>query len=499
MKNLSDIECKKKRERKRLPRSFAKRIIALTASFLLLTSYFLPTISSANAQDLLMRRSNDTGNWIGYLNNNGALFNQTDSVRVAPVAGAGGIWTGLGRFDTVVFGAGLWFGGLRYRNDSRLPHVEFSYNPNTAQSEFAPGSVLYDGAATDTTETGRNKYRVYRSDDLVLPAWPLRTVNGKSEYIDSVSLRETAGPMNVLGDEDIFLIYKDSDPDSISDPFELEVRTRASFWGKGLLKDVVTVEDEIVYSGADTIFDPVIAVVVDGDINNPDDDRTKGVQTEGASATVFFTNLSTTDPLLGVTVLDGQSGPRRPNSGITSLRYWDRDSDAVTDSARYALLTEPRHDTALSVVGDARIIMASLSQTPIVPGDTLYFNYALYVQPPTGPALTSADSVAMLQIAQTILNHYREGTLPQLQVAEPVQSHPSIAAFPNPASTIFYLMNAPSGAVLYDALGRKAAEAESGPGFATFDVHALADGIYFVRYAATAGDGGDSTAVVIRH
>src|ERR1019366_4099014 len=123
------------------------------------------------------------------------------------------------------------------------------------------------GAVTDTSQMAREKYGVYRSDDPagVGPPWPLRTVNGKSEYIDSVALRESAGPMNVLGDEDMFLLYKDSDPNSSSDPFDLEVRTRTSFWGEGLLKNVVTVENQIVYAGTDTIFDPVIALVVDGD------------------------------------------------------------------------------------------------------------------------------------------------------------------------------------------------------------------------------------------
>ncbi len=448
--------------------------------FLLLTSSLLLTISSASAQDLLSRRSNDTGNWIGYLNNNGALFNQTDTLHEIP-SGAGGLWTGLGRFDTVVFGAGLWFGGIRHRNDSLSPHAEFSYNPNTAQSEFAPGSILYDGATTDTSQLAREKYRIYRSDDVVPPAWPLRTVNGRSAYIDSVELRESAGPMNVVGDEDMFLVYKDSDPDSITDPFDLEVRTRASFWNKGLLKNVVVVENQVVYSGLDTIFDPVIALVVDGDINYPYDDRTKGVQNEGVNATVFFTDQSTTDPLLGVMVLEGQSGSDRPNSEVTSLRYWDSGDDPITDSDRYAFLTEPHHDTALSIVGDARILMASLSQTPIIPGDTVYFDYAMYVEPASGPALSSPDSAAMLQIAQSILTHYRSSTLDQLQVSRQSIDNSSLTAFPNPASNYLYLVAGSQDASLYDELGRKAGDAQWLNGYWSFDVHDLHNGIYVIR------------------
>ncbi len=429
-----------------------------------------------------MRRSNTIGNWIGYLNNNGSLFNQTDSNHLAIFGlGAGGLWTGLGRFDTVIFGEGLWFGGLRDSDGVRVPHSEFSYNPNTALSEFAPGSLLYDGAATDTTQAGRDKYRVYLSSDLVGPAWPLRLINGSATYVDDPALREAAGPKAVFGDQDMFLVYKDSDPDSIANPFGMEVRTDASFWNSGLLANVVVVQNEVIYSGSDTVFDPVVAVAVDGDINYPYDDRTKGVQDEGTSATVFFTNQSTTDPLLGVMVLQGQHGSGRPATGVTSIRYWDILQDPATDSARYAFLTEPHHDTALSKIGDARILLSSLSHTPLVPGDTIDFDYALFVQPPTGAALTPRDSASMLSIARMLLEAYRSGSMSSLAVDVVPHSSHDLEAYPNPADESLRVLNSAGTIALYDVLGRKVASAAISRYGALISTKALPEGTYLLR------------------
>ncbi len=452
------------------------RLFALIVSVMCVYSF------NANAQDLIMRRSNSIGNWIAYLNNTGALFNQSDSAHPSALGmGAGGLWTRLGRNDTVVFGAGLWIGGLRRRSGTLTPHVEFSYNPNTGQSQFSPGSLVYDGPATDASQAARDKYRVYRSTDLAGPPWPVRSVNGRDSYIDDVTQRDAAGPQAVLGDEDMFLIYKDSDPDSSSDPFDLEIRTQASFWKSGFPANVVLVRNQMVYSGNDTIFNPILALAVDGDINIPDDDRTKGVQNEGTQATVFFTDQSTTDPLLGVMVLDGQNGSNRFDPGVTSLRYWDINDDPVSDSDRYAFLTEIHHDTALSVVGDARILMTSASETPLVPGDTLYFTYALFAQAPTGPALTAADSAAMLRTARTISSNYRSGTLGSLSGVEHSANKQNIEIYPSPASTELTIDNASGDAELFDELGRPLKAAKNIGNSAVFDVRDLSNGFYFVR------------------
>jgi hypothetical protein len=461
--------------------------VAIISYLLLLTSYFFLS-SSATAQDLYMRRTNSVGHWRAYVGNDGILFHQDIPLGMPNSYGEGGFWTRPnGSPDTMIFAAGLWLGGQRVRNGVLTPHVEYSYEPNSGHTTFVPGSRVYDGAAIDSTEFGRDRYRVYRSTDLSGPPWPLRMVNGKSCYIDEPLSRDQFGPKAVLGDEDLFVVYKDSDPAQDADAFQAEIRSTISFWQRGLLKDVMFVRNEIIYSGADTIFDPVVALVVDGDINNPGDDRLKGVRQEGVRSAVFFTDQSTTQPLLAVTLLNGQHGADR-HEDLTALRYWDILEDPLSDSERYEFLIRSQFDTALSKIGDARVLMTSLSNKPIAKGDTVYFDYALFAQLPTGPALTSTDSANMLHTADALVSHYRSGTLDLLlSSVGPSQKESPFRIFPNPASDHVAVSGIQGGAVwIYDGLGREVLltryEAIRG-----LDVRGLSPGVYWLRSEAGSG------------
>src|SRR5438477_9249757 len=105
-------------------RRIALRAVGLF--FLLHTSCF---ILPAKSQDLFMRRTNSVGNWTAYFTNNGALFTQAGIVDVNQGRG-GAVWSNGGGFpDTVVYGAGLWIGGLRRRSGILTPHSEYTYNP----------------------------------------------------------------------------------------------------------------------------------------------------------------------------------------------------------------------------------------------------------------------------------------------------------------------------------------------------------------------------------
>jgi len=434
-----------------------------------------------------MRRTNSVGHWRAYVSNDGVLFHQ-DNPQVLWQYGEGAFWTGKDRLpDSLVYGAGLWLAGMRKRGENLRPHVEYSYRPDSGYTTFVPGSFIYDGAYLDSTEFGRDKYRVYRSTDVAGPPWPIRSVNGKASYVDDPSSREAFGPKAVLGDEDVFIVYKDSDPSKDSDAFNAEIRTTASFWERGLLKDVMIVHNEIIYSGADTIYDPSISVVVDGDINYPEDDRLKGIQEEGVQGSVFFTDQSTVDPLLGVLLLNGQRGAGR-QSGLTSLRYWDISEDPLTDSDRYQFLTSSRFDTALSKIGDARVLMTSLSSRPIAQRDTVYFDYALFAQLATGPALTSADSANMLHTANDLVSHYRSGTLDLLLRAVNSGSKASLfSMFPNPGSDRVMVSGIQDGTLrVYDELGREVlvARYDMDRGL---DVRELCPGVYWLRSEAGSG------------
>lgn len=431
-----------------------------------------------------MRRTNSVGPWLAFINNDGVLFNQTDAPN-GIVGGTGGFWTDdQGRQDSVVFAAGLWFGGLRRRGGSLLPHAEYTYEPNHAGWMFVPGSIIYGGSKLDSSQGSRDKYRVYRSTDLAGPAWPVRSVAGRDAYIDDPSMRSTAGAPSVLGDEDMFVISKDSDPtaaeDSNGDPFDLEVRTHLSFWKKTFLKDAVLVHNEIVYSGQDTVFDPVVALTVDGDINYQGDDRTKGLKNEACEIVTFFTDQSATDPILGVMPLIPPSGTHRQPEGINSLRYWEIKADPQTEEDRYQFLIEPRHDTAFSQIGDARVLIAYLSHEPMIPGDTITFDYAMFVQPATGPALTRNDSLAMLGYGQAFTNAYHTGLH---HASVPPTLGTQLRMYPDPASDrLSIALQTPSDVGIYDALGRQMVQLPAATHFEV-NVSHFPTGLYFVQSA----------------
>jgi hypothetical protein len=240
------------------------------------------------------------------------------------------------------------------------------------------------------------------------------------------------------------------------------------------LKDVALVHSEIIYSGKDTVFDPVVATVIDADIFYEGDDRLKRVQqNEGALAAVFYTDGSTTEPMLGVTMF-GQQGPHRTTTGITVMRYWDIYSDPVTDSERYSFLIDQRHDLVLSQKSDARLLLSSKSSEPWIPGDTIDMDFVLFAQPASGqPELSTADSIAMLNIAQQLTQHYFANTLNELYV------RPQVARLPIERVGDRVLV-ADRTANLIDLLGRTVNHGEPGAEYQEFDLHSLPRGVYFV-------------------
>jgi hypothetical protein len=442
----------------------------------------LIAVSSADAQNVLMRRTNTAGNWRLYVNNNGVLFNQSDRDHLLH-DGVGGFWfEPSGTMDSMIFGAGIWLGGLRHRGEALHPHVEYSYEPNHGVGGFVPGSVVYDGDKVDTSQAGRDNYHVYRSSDIAGPAWPIRSVNGLAHYIHEPLSRTSAGPPATIGDEDVFAVYKDTDPtwasDSIGDPFRLEVRTQVATWRTGLLKDVALVHSEIIYSGQDTVFEPVVATVIDADILNENDDQLKRVQqNEGALAAVFYTANSTTEPMLGVTMF-GQQGPHRTTTGITVMRYWDIFSDPTTDSERYDFLTDQRHDLVLSREGDARLLLSSKSTEPWLPGDTIDFDFVLFAKPASGSKeLSALDSAAMLGIAEKLTSHYFSNTLGDLYVNPATGPAGNSLKFERFGDR---LVAHDARAQLFDILGRNVLNPAILGDSADFDLNGLPRGCYYL-------------------
>jgi hypothetical protein len=447
--------------------------------------------ASSNAQTYVEQRINSAGNWSVRVQNNGTFYN-----RNVPLMLPGGLWQDpTGFVDSLIFGGGIWVGAIRRVNGVLTPAVSFSYEPNAAGDLCVPGSTIFDGLAGDTAAAAVDKYRVYRSDDLVGPAWPMRMTSKGPVYIDDTGSRVSAGAPYVVGDEDMFTIYKDSDPlqqQIVGTELAagVEIRSQLSFWKLSEGKDVIVVHNTIIHTSDDTLFDPVVALALDGDVNLPDDDRLKGVEDEGVHAAVFFTDRSKTDPFLGVVLLAGQHNSRRFDPGLSGLLYWDISEDPTNDSDRYNFLSTERYDTATSKVGDARLLMASGSSEPLVGRDTLYFDYALFAMASQGrSALDPIDSARLLDFATEITNDYRGGNLSQLMVPVAPVEFPgpsSLSVYPNPASDrVTINVKAQKGAMLgiFDMLGREWKSVRVGVGecVESFDLSNLPTGIYFAN------------------
>ncbi len=457
--------------------------------------------NSANAQDYRMRRTNSVGHWVMNIENEGHFYNADDSVFHPRFPGA--YWQNpQGGIDTLIFGGGIWIAAKRRVAGQLQAAVSYSYEPNRAFDIFVPGSTINDGIYGDTSQPARERYKVYRSTDQTLPVWPVRLTSTGPHYIDDVSQRVSAGPPFVVGDEDLFAIYKDSDPNQYLATNTLlaagvEVRSQLSFWRTGHGADVVIVRNEIIHTAADTLFDPVVGLALDGDINKPDDDRLQGVSNEAVHGAVFYTDQSTTDPYLGVVMLSGQHNSHRQDAGLTTLKYWNINEDPVNDTDRFNFLTSGAWDSRTSAVGDARLLMASASHEMLLGFDTLYFDYALYAVPSSGkPALDPTDSARVLHFAEEISNDYGTGKLSHLNGVPMQGSVSSFSVYPNPARdwTTVTLSSQKSEIVrLFDIMGREVGDFVSQSGRANIDLRGLATGSYFLRVP------GESSAAVIDH
>lgn len=213
-----------------------------------------------------------------------------------------GFWP-RGTENQYMFGAGAWFGALvRPRGSTELrKRVEVTYNPNSGQSWFVPGTID-DGPELASTSEGLLKYRTYFSTDFntangvpyeggdAYANWPIwdasdedtvRFNNYFGYYINDQTTRNrstyTKGPA-FISEEDIFSVYKDTDLNfyeggaarrrSEGYPFGLQVEQMMYSWGFGDYADMVFLKYNFIHpeSYKDTLFACWMAAVVDVDI-----------------------------------------------------------------------------------------------------------------------------------------------------------------------------------------------------------------------------------------
>lgn len=466
-------------------------------SFFIIMFCLVALIPSGHGQ-WFGRVSNTVGNWTAMSDNAGVVFNNGNSV--------GGTWKGT----NLIFGAGLWVGGLVDCPTCKKAPIALtvSFDPNSGASDFVGGSAIYDGDAADSSVDARNKYLPALSTNMESSLWPVRTAQGLGVYVDAIADRSSAGAPYLIGQQDIFTVYKNTDTTvrDLSNNTEVvpffEIRTQMGFWGESLGRDVIVVRNQLIYLGTDTLLAPTIALAIDGDIGGgtaASNNAMRGFLDDGVQGCLFRGGPLTkpAPPLLGVYLLRGTSGTGKTDPGITTLRRWTIANDPVTSTKRYDFMTAPVTDVVDSgQTGDMRALLASTSPSRIVRGDTLYFDYAIGAVDPSGSL--ASDTSNIIALGRTITKLYHSGSLGTLDVPTRSVGSTQLGIFPNPVgeAATCRIVSSPEPIRTIEILNVLGVSVRSNvmadeSSSATIDLAGLPPGLYVVRI-----NGSNSTKLV---
>lgn len=321
-----------------------------------------------------------------------------------------------------IFAGGPWFGAqkrvLNTTNEFKKL-VTISYNPSTAKSWMAPGSIL-DGKAIQRDAGSINKYRTYFSPDFnssdgtdlqnpTFPKWPVwdasptDTVqfnNYFGTYINDIAKRNRAsnpeGPAFISG-EDVFCIYKDTDLSLYEGgaakrandgyPLGLQVEQMIYSWGFGDYGDFIFIKYLYIHPASfpDTLFNCWMASVMDVDITTnarantggASNDRarfydaedtlnlavqwTEGLQGEAGRSFGYLGFNFLESPAVDVDGFirqDRKKYPVQEQLGLRTMKNWNINDDPKEDSERYDFLSANALDPDLGAA-DRRLLMAT--------------------------------------------------------------------------------------------------------------------------------------------
>ena len=465
-----------------------RKIITLCLLGLLSVS----TVDNAQAQTWFSRKQNTAGNWIIYAANTGILFNNDNQ--------SGATWNRANPIP-LAFGGGLWMGGVINKGTAPTKTTTVVYDPNNGAGHFFPGSAIYDGRQLNSSAAASAKYQTMLSSSNDSSLWSVRNENGTPVYVDDIALRSSSGPSYYIGNEDFFIIYKNTDSIKITDmkkgdPYpQFEVRTQIGLWSKGFGQDVVIVKNQLIYLSSDTLNNPVVALALDGDIGvggaSSSNDKMRGFIQDSVQGVFFSSGREggKTAPMLGIYLLRGTSGTNRTDNGLTTVRRWTIANDPATASARYDFMTNGIKDTTDNgITGDMRSLLASVSSKPLLQGDTVYFDYALFGYQPSNA--NPVDTSAIINAGKKITDLYKNGKLSNLAVKiihsdGSVNTIENFSVSPNPATSHCFIRSqeAIRSLVIYDPLGRavfSSGALNENAHSIEIDLEGLSAGVYYV-------------------
>lgn len=481
-----------------------------------------------------------------FINSNGTFGYDAEHGRAGFIVPRGGS-------STYLFGSGLWF-GARKRVAGEMKKLAFvGYNPNSGAGWGAPGP--YSDTEVDMAFFNSLDYN---SDGTWKPhtgpatqSWPLwlrpymyamPLTPGVYEPDDAKRTTShgayTAAAFMPGVDEQIVLRYSDKNLSryEITDPNEqagypigLEIQQNIYAWKRGLYKNAVVLQYQIINKSQDTLRDCVVGQVSDVDLGVSSNDfftfdkehpelrmayAWSAPENGQDHKTLIMSVLEA--PMTGLT--DRIDNTRRlhylTGGRVASCPSWSIQTDPKTSTERYDFMTSGAF-ADMEGPGDQRAMMTSETFT-MFPGDTAHFAYLYLVEPfVRGKAkddherrIASASSTATDIVTAITNDYYSDGGFNSILSTPAPTPAPAnaLTAFPNPArdaATIAFTLEQPSEVTirLLNSMGQtvmieKKGMLAAGEHLMPLDVRELAAGIYFASIDGAGATNGARLTIV---
>jgi len=353
---------------------------------------------------------------------------------------AGGSWP-QPLHNCYIFGAGMWFGSLKPREDGKTDTlVSFGYNPNSGGTEMTPTTVA---RAPEGAGSSDDRIFVYPNDWPPSPRDRWTTGNSK---IDSMLI-----PYEAFSLQDMWCVYSDAAPENHiapGKPQNIDVYQVIYAWNYPSNQDIFFIIYNVRNSGDDTLKRCFIGAVNDPDIGNAPDDMVGFILKDyipGADTVenVGYAGDVDNQETPGSTWESGTPGvfaykfldsPKRDSItasgdtvkvplGMTAFKKFTIDIDPVTDPAQYLTMAGydyrtgvySAYDSVDVTAADKRFIMCS-GPFDLAPGQVERLVVAAIGAPFGGPNQPWADRpkdslVHLARVANAAQFIYNQGWL----------------------------------------------------------------------------------------
>ncbi|OQX95132.1 hypothetical protein B6I21_07025, partial [candidate division KSB1 bacterium 4572_119] len=299
---------------------------------------------------------------------------------------AGTIWP-RGSGQAYIFGGGIWIGAIKDGNR----FVSVGYNPNSGTSELVPGFEYDD---THNYAFDSERVRVLMSTDYParieeenLPDWPSGYYHPdpdgdpETNDADTVATWAEAGegyrPVTVSV-QDSYAWFSDADQtykfDQGAQTLGIQIIQQGYSWNYFFNQNFVFLTYDIINASDEPLLDTYLAVVVDPDVGEAEDDMVGFDEIRNLGYTYDDdgreAGWSTAPGYLGYVFLESPVDPATGEQlGLSAFRIFTLDVDPGTDVERYEVMSDNGTFDVDSSPEDKRFCMPTGPFT-LNPGDT---------------------------------------------------------------------------------------------------------------------------------